>query len=174
MTQNSGESTEGGDREPRLEASLERASRREGTIDLTVRLSNPSPDRAVHYISELRGIVFDEATGRFLVRLTDEGREVIPGALGRLPSFARVDPSGTALLSLRIPEEIVRMRVSATPTSEVELERHELRPDAEVEIVIGWSDTPYYPDPRAREAAPSAVVAWEKGQARLVIPGESG
>ncbi|MBF9128960.1 hypothetical protein I0C86_08175 [Plantactinospora sp. S1510] len=175
MTHSESEPSVGGEQEPRLEARMAGISRRTGAIELAVELSNPSPDRAVHYISDLRAIVFDDATGRFLVRLTDEGRELIPSTTGALPRFAQVDPASTAVLSLRLPEEIVRMRVPEIPTAEVELERHELGPDAEIEVVIGWSDTPFYPDTRGRRSsAPSSAVEWEKGQARLVIPGGEG
>jgi hypothetical protein len=162
--------TNGGENGPRLDATVERLERRADAVELTIRLVNPSQQRAMHYISDVRGIVFDEVAGRFVVRLTDEGREVIPGAVDRLPNFARVDPDSTALLPLRLPGSIVRMRTPAVPTAEVELERHELGPDAEIEVVIGLSDTPFYPDPREPTRRPPSILAWEKTQARCVVP----
>ncbi|HEY0696480.1 MAG TPA: hypothetical protein VGD43_01575 [Micromonospora sp.] len=147
---------------------VEQVTRRDGMIEIAVRLTNPRPDRALHYISDPRGITV-APTGGFVVRLTDQGREIVPGATNRLPAFGRVDPESTALLTLRFPDTIVRMRVPAAPTDEVELERHEIRPESAIEIAIGWSDEPFYPDPRPSEGNP--VVRWEKGQVRIPVPG---
>jgi hypothetical protein len=150
---------------------VERRRRHDGDVELTVRLENRHPERALHYIAEPRGVLVNEATGGFVVRLTDEGREVIPGSVGRLPNFGHVDPNSTALLTVWIPAEIVRMRTPVVPTTEVELETHAVADDAEIEVVIGWSDTPFYPDPRERRQAPDSVYAWEKGQARTTTAG---
>ncbi|MDM4718694.1 hypothetical protein QTQ03_03445 [Micromonospora sp. WMMA1363] len=156
---------QGGRRDrPRLEIDIDWVRRRGDTVELGVRLHNRNPERVLHYISEVRGIVFD--TDRFVVRLTDEGRELIPGAVGRLPAIGRIDPGASAVLALRLPSSIVRMRTPTVPTAEVELEEHQLRPDADIEVVIGWSDTPYYPDPRGRREAAGLTRDWEQDQAR--------
>lgn len=152
-----------------LQASVERVRQRPGTLEVTVRLTNPDPTRALHYVSDVRGIVVDGATGVITVRLTDQGRVAVPGAVNVLPDFRRVDPGGTALLPVRMPPAIVRMRAAAAPTAEVEVERHEVTGASPIEIVIGWSDTPYYPDTRPGAADTQSTVAWEKGAARVVV-----
>lgn len=160
----------GGD-QPGLGLSLDRMTRRRDQVELRLRLENPRADRALHYVSTPRAIVRDDATGRFEVRLTDQGREPIPGAAQMLPSFGRVDPASTALLTLTLPDAIVRMRPTAGPNGEIELERLEIGPAAEVEVVIGWSDTAFYPDPRERKpAAAGPLDGWELSQTRLVVP----
>lgn len=90
---------DGGD-QPGLGLSLDRLTRRRGQVELRLRLENPRADRALHYICQPRAIVRDDVTGHFEVRLTDEGREPIPGAAHVLPSFDRVDPGSTALFTL--------------------------------------------------------------------------
>jgi hypothetical protein len=155
--------------EPGLVAELDRMTRRAGTVELRVRLTSTHPDRTLHYIAEPRAIVFDAARDVFVVRLSDEGREVIPGAASMLPAMARVDPGESALLTLRLPDEIVRLRPAAAPTAEVELERLTIGPDATIEVVVGWSDTAFYPDPRAREDDPGNVTSWERAQTRLTV-----
>ena len=152
------------DNRPPLEAGIERVRRHGDAVELVVRLRNRHPDRVLHYISEVRGVAVD--AGRVVVRLTDQGRTVIPGAVGRLPAFGRIDPDSTARLALRLPATIVRMRTPATPTTEVELDERPVDPAAEFEVVIGWSDTPYYPDPRAGQGPSGRTGDWEQGQIR--------
>jgi len=86
-----------------------------------------------------------------------------------LPDFRRVDPGGTSLLAVRLPPAIIRMRRRPTPTAEVEVERLEVTTASPIEIVVGWSDTPYYPDTRPGAADTQSTVAWEKGAARVVV-----
>jgi hypothetical protein len=156
-----------------LLASLEQITLRAAEIELMIRLDNPDTQRAKHYISDVRGISFDETTGSFVVRLTDQGAALVRRSVYLLPSFSRVDPSATALLSLRLPDSIIRMRIPDSPGIEVELERHELSLAAEIEVVIGWSDTPFYVDPRERTSDQLSVAAWETDQTRFIVPSRS-
>ena len=157
--------------QPGLALSLDRITRRRGQVELRLRLDNPRTDRALHYVSQPRAIVRNDATGTFEVRLTDQGREPIPGAVHVLPSFDRVDPSSTALLTVTLPDTIVRMSTTAGPNGEIQVEELPLGADATVEVVIGWSDTAYYPDPRERQGTAGAPHSgWEQAQSRLVVP----
>lgn len=157
--------------QPGLTLSLDRMTRKRGQVELRLRLYNPRTDRALHYVSQPRAIVRDDATGVFEVRLTDEGREPIPGAVHLLPSVDRVDPSSTALLTVKLPDTIVRMSPMAGPNGEIQVEELPLGADATIEVVIGWSDTAYYPDPREREGTAGAPRSgWEQAQSRLVVP----
>jgi len=157
--------------QPGLALSLDRMTRKRGQVELRLRLDNPRTDRALHYVSQPRAIVRDDATGTFEVRLTDEGREPIPGAVDLLPSFDRVDPSSTALLTVNLPDTIVRMSPTSGPNGEIQVEELSLSADATIEVVIGWSDTAYYPDPRVRMGTLGAPHSgWEQAQCRLVVP----
>ncbi len=159
------------DEQPGLGLRLDRMTRQRGQVELRLRLDNPRTDRALHYVSQPRAIVRDDATGTFEVRLTDDGREPVPGALHLLPSFDRVDPRSTALLTVNLPDTIVRMSPTAGPNGEIQVEELQLGADATIEVVIGWSDTAYYPDPRERAATAGAPHSgWEQAQTRLVVP----
>ncbi|MGL5859349.1 MAG: hypothetical protein ACRC35_13270 [Angustibacter sp.] len=162
--------TEGDEGQPPVEAALDRMTRRSGRVELRLRMTNRDPDRTMHYVAQVRAIVFDDTRNTFVVRLSDEGREVVPGAASVLPTFARIDSGGTAVLTVHLPEQIVRMRRSATPTAEVELETLTIDPGATIEVAVGWSDTAFYPDPRERRRDPGSVATWERGQARVTIP----
>jgi hypothetical protein len=151
-------------RQPPLAVGIERVRRRGDVVELVVRLRSRHPDRVLHYIAEVRAIVFE--AGRFVVRLTDQGREVIPGAVGRLPVFGRIDPGATALLTLRLPATIIRLLTPPAPGTEAVLAEYAVDPEADFEVVIGWSDTPYYPDPRDRHATAGRTGGWEQGLAR--------
>jgi hypothetical protein len=155
-------------RDPRLEVTPSEVLRHADSIEITLRLHNPDTNRAMHYISNVRGITVD-SDGRFVVRLTDEGRKLLPVAVQRDPQFGWVNPGATETLTVRIPNTISRMRVGETPTREVELERFAAPPGQEIEIVIGWSDTAFYPDPRQTDQGAYPTVAWEVGQARIRV-----
>jgi hypothetical protein len=58
---------------------------------------------------------------------------------------------------------------SIQDVAEVELERLTIGPDATIEVVVGWSDTAFYPDPRAREDDAGNVTSWERAQTRLTV-----
>jgi hypothetical protein len=151
--------------DPRLEVTPSEVVRHADSIEITLRLHNPDKTRAMHYISNVRGITID-SDGRFVVRLTDEGLEAIPVAVQSDAEFGWVNPGATETLTVRVPNAITRMRVGDSPTREVELERFEAPPGQEIEIVIGWSDTAFYPDPRQTDLTTYPTVAWEIGQAR--------
>ena len=161
------EHDEGG---PQIEATLDRMTRRAGQIDLRLRMTNRDPDRALHYVAQVRAITFDDARNTFVVQLSDEGREVIPGAASILPAFASIDPGDTAILTVRVPDQIVRMRDTGTPAAEVEVDTLTIDPAATIEVVVGWSDTAFYPDPRDRDRDPGSVATWERGQVRVTVP----
>ena len=137
-------------------------------ISLAINLHNPL-DRAAHYIADVRGIAFDEATGRVEVLLTDEGRELVPGGMLVEPRFNRVDPGADAQFTVHIPTSIVRMVPSDPPGAEVRVEEVEIGPDMEIEVALGWSDTPFYPDPRDRAAGQSTLQNWERSRVRVTF-----
>jgi hypothetical protein len=149
----------------RLEAAPEALQVTEDGVELAVRLHNPL-DRAIHYISDVRGVLFDPATQRLRVQLSDRGREVIPGGMMMLPRFRMVDPHGDAVTTIRLPRTIVKL-AEGGPPGEVRFEEHVVADAEAIDVEIGWSDTPYYDDPRERDSHVPPVAEWEQDAARV-------
>src|SRR5258708_6508554 len=80
-------------------------------LDVRVRLRNAA-DRALHYISDVRRILYDPDTRALSVLLSDEGRVVVPHPVIRRPAFRYVDPGAQAEITLQLPETISKL---ATP-----------------------------------------------------------
>ena len=137
-------------------------------VTLTIKLTN-SLTRAAHYIADVRGIRIVDA-GHVELLLSDEGRAVIPGAVSIEPRFNRVDPGAEATLSLRLPTSVVSMAPTAPSGPEVVFERTEITPQTEIDVVIGWSDTPFYPDPREPGSRQQSTIAeWQTGSSRATF-----
>lgn len=136
-------------------------------VELAVRLQNPL-DRAIHYIADVRGVLFDPATRRLRVQLSDRGREVIPGGMMMLPRFRMVDPHGEAVTTIRLPRTIVKL-AEGGPPGEVRFEEHVVADAVAIDVEIGWSDTPYYDDPRERDSEIPPVAEWEQDEARVTF-----
>jgi hypothetical protein len=130
-------------------------------VELAVRLRNPL-SRAIHYIADVRGMIFDSATGRLRVQLSDRGRELPPGGTAMQPQFRAVDPGSEAMARIKLPKTIMRLSPTPSPTGEVTFEEFAVADATEIDVEIGWADTPYYRDPRERAAATFPVSAWEQ------------
>jgi hypothetical protein len=153
---------------PKPEASVTSMKEVEKAVELTVRVRNPS-NRAIHYIADVRAIVFDPATRRLRVQLSDQGRETPPGGMIVLPRIRRVDPNSEAAISVRLPKTIVKLAAAATPGGEVAFEEHSITDADQIELDIGWSDTPFYADPRESSRETPPVRAWEQETIRTVF-----
>jgi hypothetical protein len=136
-------------------------------FELSVRLRNPL-DRAVHYIADVRAMIFDPATRRLRVQLSDQGRELPPGGIAVQPQIRTIDPHGEALATVRLPKTIVKLAQTPSP-GEVRFEEHAIADAVEIELEIGWADTPYYPDPRDKSRTAPPVAAWEQEAARVTF-----
>ena len=150
-----------GETGPGLQGSVEGMNEVKDGVELAVRLRNPL-NRAIHYIADVRGMIFDPATRRLRVQLSDRGRELPPGGTAMQPQFRAVDPGSEALARIRLPKTIVRLSATSSPTGEVTFEEFVIADAAEFELEIGWADTPYYRDPRERAAAALPVSSWEQ------------
>jgi hypothetical protein len=135
-----------------------------GQLEFVVRMTNDS-DRALHYISDVRATRYDPATRTLVVALSDEGRELIPGTIMKLPVFRRVDPGTTAEIRLRVPDRIVKLSRDAPP-DQIAFETHQLSDAREVVVEIGWADVPYYKDTRGKEDNRLPAARWEQHKAR--------
>ncbi|MGH9970754.1 MAG: hypothetical protein ACREBG_23590 [Pyrinomonadaceae bacterium] len=153
---------------PRPEGSVESMTEADDGVELTVRLRNPL-DRALHYIADVRGMIFDPATRRLRVQLSDQGRELPPGGVLMLPRFRTIDPHSEAVMKVRLPKTILKLASTPSPTGEVVFQEHAVADADEIELDIGWSDTPFYPDPRDKSRATPPVEAWEKESLRTVF-----
>jgi hypothetical protein len=137
-------------------------------FEITVRVQNPL-DRAIHYIADVRAMVFDPATRRLRVQLSDQGREMPPGGVMILPRIRRVDPNSEAATTVRLPKTIVKLAATPAPGGEVLFEEHAIADAEEIELDIGWSDTPFYADPRDASRETPPVSAWEQDTIRTVF-----
>ncbi|MGH9968516.1 MAG: hypothetical protein ACREBG_11905 [Pyrinomonadaceae bacterium] len=153
---------------PRFEGSIESMREADDGFELAVRLRNPI-DRPIHYISDVRAMIFDPATRRLRVQLSDQGRAIPPGGVLMLPRFRTIDPQSEALVNVRLPKTIVKLAETQSPGGEVLFEEHAVADADEIELEIGWSDTPFYPDPRDKSRATPPVAAWEKESLRTTF-----
>jgi hypothetical protein len=149
------------DQGPGLQGAIEGMTAVRDGVELEVRLRNPL-GRAIHYIADVRGMVFDAATGRLHVQLSDRGREMPPGGTAMQPQFRSVDPGSEAMARIRLPKTIVRLSATPAPSGEVTFEEFAVADATDIDVEIGWADTPFYRDPRERAAAVFPVSAWEQ------------
>jgi hypothetical protein len=158
-----------------LQGSVESMTEVDDGVELTVRLRNPL-DRAIHYISDVRGMLFDPATQHLRVQLSDRGREMPPGGIAMEPRFRLIDPQSEALVRVRLPKSIVKLADVPSPTGEVVFEEHVITDADEIELEIGWADTPYYTDPRDKARGASPISSWEQESLRVTFtpPKEKG
>jgi hypothetical protein len=101
------------------------------------------------------------------VRLSDQGRQQPPGSISVTPRFFQVDPRSESILTVRIPQSIVKLAESPAPGASVQFEEHAIADAVQIDIEIGWSDTPFYADPRAAARAEQPVATWERQTLRL-------
>ena len=157
------------DKEPRAPtASVTSMDERDDAFEMTVRVQNPL-DRAIHYIADVRAITFDPATRTVRVRLSEQGLEMPPGGMMVLPRIRRVDPQSEAAMNVRLPKTIVKLAATQTPGTEVTFEEHAIADAEEIALDIGWSETPFYADPRESSQLRSPVSTWEQATIRTVF-----
>jgi hypothetical protein len=134
-------------------------------LEIVVDVANHT-DRSLHYIAEVRAINYDPETRRLRLRLSDRGRRLLIEVAAIPPTFRTVEPQSEASLVLSLPRTIVRLAPQVEPSAEPRFEEHTIADAVEVEVEIGWSQTPYYPDVRER---PEPLEAWEDGTARATL-----
>ena len=135
------------------------------SLDVKLRLTNSS-DRTLHYISDIRATRYDPVTKTLRLSLSDEGRQIIPQAIQKLPEFKYVDPNSEVELALKIPSKIIKLSKTGDP-KEIAFEKHELSEAVNIVVEVGWSDVPYYTDTRkkVREEKRLPAERWEKHKA---------
>jgi len=157
------------DEPPGLQGSIESMAEVDDGVELVVRLRNPL-DRAIHYISDVRGMIFDPTTRRFRVQLSDQGRPLRHGVAIVEPRFRMIDPQSEAVIKIRLPKTIVKLADAPSPTGELLFEEHAIADADEIELAIGWAGTPYYSDPREASQGAVAVSSWEQQSLRVNFP----
>lgn len=150
-----------------------RADVEDEEIVVRVELTNDS-DRTMHTYREVRRVLYDATTGTLRVGLTDRGADTSGVASSFvLPGFSAVDPHGSTTIELRLPRVLTRIG-GVTPQGAPVIERVPIHEATEVLVEVGWSDTPFYRDPRrvrADNAHPAAqLVSWERGLATARAP----
>jgi hypothetical protein len=151
-----------------LEAAPEAMRKTDDGFEISIRLTNPL-NRAVHYVADVRGMIFDPATKRLRVLMSDQGFEVVPGGVAVQPRFASVDPQSEAVATIRLPKTIVKLAETPSPPGEVLFEEHAIADAEAVDVEIGWADTPYYADPREKSRGAAPVSAWEQHAVHVTV-----
>ncbi len=146
---------------PRLEGSIESMTEVDDGLELAVRLRNPH-DRAIHYIADVRSLIFDTTTRRLRVQLSERGLEMPPGGISMEPQFRRIDPQSESAIKVRLPKTIVRLASVPSPTGDVAFEEHAIADAEGIDLEIGWADTPYYRDPRDKSRGTAPLSSWEQ------------
>lgn len=148
-----------------LEGSIRPPRVRGDHVELKVTLRNPG-DRPVHYVSDIRAMTIDPITGRLSVRLSEAGLATPPAGIMMLPKFRTIDPRSQATLTLRLPPTIVKFG-PATPSGELTFEERDVAAATAIDLEVGWSDTPFYPDVRDQSKDINPLEAWERGRLRV-------
>lgn len=159
------------DESPKIEVMPESLVETEDGVELAVKLRNPL-DRPVHYISDVRGIIFDPATRRLRVQLSDQGREMPPGGIAMEPRFRTIEPHGEAVATVRLPKTIVKLAETPSPEGDTLFEEHAIADADAIDLEIGWADTPYYADPREKSRGAAPLSSWEQESARVTFSRE--
>lgn len=146
---------------PKIRGSVESMTEADDRFELFIRLHNPL-DRAIHYISDVRAMIFDPKTKRLRVQLSDQGREIPPGGIPKEPEFRKIDPRSESVIKVRLPKTIVKLSDSPSPDGETRFEEHTISEADEIELEIGWADTPYYRDPREKSRGRHPISSWEQ------------
>lgn len=151
-----------------LSAAIRSVESKERRLELVVRIQNKA-QRALHYIADVRTIGYDPTSKTLTLALSDEGRQVIPGAIGKLPVFRHVDPASEAEIRVSVPDRVVKLSRSAPP-GELAFETQPLAELREVVVEIAWADVPYYEDTRlaAQDDARLPAARWEQHKTRAV------
>jgi hypothetical protein len=153
---------------PGLQGSPESIRETDDALEVAVRLRNPL-DRAVHYVADVRGMIFDQATRHVTVQLSDRGRELPPGGIAMAPRFRTIDPQSEVIATFRLPKTIVKLADSPSPIGDLVFEEHPVAGADAIHLEIGWADTPYYEDPRDASRGRNSVAAWEQDTVRVTV-----
>jgi hypothetical protein len=141
-------------------------------IVVRAELKNDS-DRTIHAYRQARRVLYDPATQTLQVGLTDRAADSTEeGGSFVLPELTTVDPHGSTMIELRLPRVLTRIGGVSAQGAPV-IERVPIHEAAEVVLEVGWSDTPFYEDPRAvpGEAHPAVQLRnWERGLAVGRVP----
>jgi hypothetical protein len=142
-------------------------------LHLTIRVHSTS-NRTLHLYNSVRALRYDAATKTLEVQLSDHGlvepRELRFGdeqlpATFILPSFTTVDANSDTELALSLPRTIVRPDMAKSTTASMKFESLPIHEAAAVKVLLAWSDTPYYEDPRMPYDHRQQLVNWAKGVA---------
>jgi hypothetical protein len=136
---------------------------------VTIELKNTSATRTLHAYAHPRKINYDPASKTLKIELTDRhtNSEILSGTF-LLPRLTSVDPNSSTTLKLTLPRFITRLSATSkegAPAFE-QLPIHEAE---KVEVHVGWSDTPFYADPRAvrrgrkEQHVVEQLKSWESG-----------
>lgn len=123
-------------------------------------------DRTAHVHATPRIVRYDPATRHLLVEFSDEHLDPeLPSRVTTRPKFKAVDPGRRSTMRIRLPRSMHQLAAGSDPRVPgiATLPIYEAE---EVEVLLAWSDTPFYPDTReGAPAEPGSVRSWQRGTA---------
>lgn len=138
-------------------------------LSVAVELRNDSA-RTMHAFRDARTASYDPITKTLHVGLVaGEATSDTSGSF-LLPNFTSVDPGSSTTIELALPRFLTRLN-GATDAGAPIIERIPIHEATEVTVDVAWSDTPFYPDPRAADVGKSRMVhdqlrSWQRGVAQ--------
>jgi hypothetical protein len=111
-------------------------------IDVTVTVRNTT-DHALHVISDVRRILYDDASDTLTLRLDEEQTPRAPQHAFP-PEFRELGPGESVELTLAVPADLKRI-TGATPNG-VAVERHDLRRTRQVVVSVAHAPEAFHLD----------------------------
>lgn len=139
----------------------------EDKLTLPLTLDNPL-DRTIHVYGSPRGMRYDAATKTLTVLLTEQGLEEPPlGTTFNRPRFVSVDAGGSREIRLTLPRVLSHLGVNSQIPGEPAIEVEPIHEAETVQVEVGWSDQPFYFDPRDKKKSTGQQLReWEGEVAR--------
>jgi len=157
---------DGGRTPVHLEISMKSVTANKRGISVLLKLHNPA-DRALHYVSEVRGLKYEPASKTLTVIMSDEGRVLVPGPMEKEPVTRSIDPKADAELELQLPPTIVKLAETPSPQGALRFEEQAISEAEHIDVRMAWSDTPYYIDPRPGDPMRTGLQRWQRDIAHV-------
>ena len=143
-----------------------RDDRSRGLVVILIELLNEL-DRTAHVHATPSIARFDAEARHLYVEFSDENLHFGQSAnMTTHPKFKAVDPRSRSTMHARLPRHLHEL-VAGTDPRVPDIAQLHIHEAEHVEVALAWSDTPYYPDPRAHSTAPlKPMSSWQKGTVR--------
>jgi hypothetical protein len=141
-----------------------RDDRARGRVVILIELLNEL-ERTAHVHATPSIVRFDAQARHLYVEFSDENLQAgLTMGMVTHPKFKAVDPRSRSTMHARLPRHLHEL-VAGMDARVPDIARLHIHEADEVEVMLAWSDTPYYPDPRTAHptARLGSVRSWQKG-----------